>query len=525
MQWVKTINKKTILFVLLFCLLFLIFRVDKLGSDTINPDAVNWHYRSEQFVVGLKNHIWSKTYQHYHPGVTLMWITGVPVEIFKQLSGVEVYNQYSFYSFHFIAKYALVIVQLILSVLLIFWLSKILKFNKALLTVTIFSFEPFIVGNSRLYHMDIIFTLFVFGGLVLSNLYIKEERNIWAILTGVFCSLAFLTRSLGIGSLLFVLGVGSIFLFYKTRDYKKVVKFMGLVLVPFIITTLTMFPALWEKPWWVLKDIFTEGERIGVRNGHSQIIFGKEVESAGFGFYPLVLVLKLSPFIIYGILLYLMKLVPIFRNKEVKSEVVLFKKEKYVGLISYSLIFYLGYFLVMSFPTKKIDRYMITIFPFIALISAFGFMSLISKTKQVWSSGFKVSAAFLLLLLLYSDISYHPYQFTYTNPIFGNAKKANDIIGQKSFGIGIFEVKDYLQSHYGSAAEVGFIDTKPIKSIYPNSQVSDIRINGVSDYDVMVLAVNEELPDKVKESSVSFVKDGSIYINGLEYWRFYFKKD
>ena len=120
MQWVKTINKKTITLVLLFCLVFLVSRLPKLGADAINPDAVNWHYRSEQFVVGIKNQIWEKTYQHYHPGVTLMWVTGIPIEIFKQLSGVEVYNQFSFYTFHFIAKYSLVVTQMFLSLLIIF---------------------------------------------------------------------------------------------------------------------------------------------------------------------------------------------------------------------------------------------------------------------------------------------------------------------------------------------------------------------------------------------------------------------
>lgn len=129
-----------------------------------------------------------------------------------------------------------------------------------------------------------------------------------------------------------------------------------------------------------------------------------------------------------------------------------------------------------------------------------------------------------MIFVIWPDISYFPYQFTYANPIFGSSTVANQIIGQKSFGLGIFEVKDYLEGHYGSNVKVGFIDTKPIKAIYPNSLVSDIRVNGASDYDVLVLAVNEQIPQKVIKTGVKFTKDGSIYIHGLEYWRFYVKQ-
>lgn len=529
MHWVKTINKTRLLVLLAFVAIFLVSRVPRLGFEAINPDAVNWHYRSEQFVVGLKHQIWGKTYQHYHPGVMLMWLTGVPIEVFKQVSGVEVYDQFSFYAFHFVAKYALVIFQLILSLLIIYWLSKILEFKKSVLAMAIFSFEPFIIGNSRMFHMDIIFTLFVFAALVLSNLFIKDEKNIWIVLSGVFCAFSFLTRSVGIGLLLFLLGFGSLFLWVKTKDWGKIIKYGFFLLLSFGITTFALFPALWDKPFWVLQNIFSEGQRIGVRNGHDQIVFGKSVEAAGWYFYPLILILKLSPFILLGVVAYLLNLVSVAKRGNIKKEIIIFKNDKFIGLISYSFIFYLGYFLVMSFPSKKIDRYMITIFPLLSVVAGFGLLHVYHKLKEKGAMVFKIGfvSIFILMALfvIYPSLKQHPYQFTYASPIFGGAKNANNVIGQKSFGVGIFEVKEHLQSRYGSGVEVGFIDTKPIKSIYSNSLVSDIRVNGVSDYDVMVLAINEQIPQKVQESEVEFIKDSSIYINGLEYWRFYVKKD
>jgi hypothetical protein len=72
---------------------------------------------------------------------------------------------------------------------------------------------------------------------------------------------------------------------------------------------------------------------------------------------------------------------------------------------------------------------------------------------------------------------------------------------------------------------LGFIDTKPIDAIYPNSKVFDIRVVGPGSYDYIVLGINESIPEKVtNDKRFTFEKDISIYINDLEYWRIYAKK-
>ena len=80
-------NKKTlpIFLIFLFSVLFFSTRLPGLKNDIINPDSALWHYRSEQFIAGIKNKQLEKTYQHYQPGTTLMWITGSAVEIYKKI--------------------------------------------------------------------------------------------------------------------------------------------------------------------------------------------------------------------------------------------------------------------------------------------------------------------------------------------------------------------------------------------------------------------------------------------------------
>lgn len=517
MQWAKTLDKKKVALVLMFIAVFLAVRLPGIGTDTINPDAVNWHYRSEQFVVGLKHFILEKTYQHYHPGVTLMWVAGIPIEITKQITNIETYDQFSFTLFHYIARYSLIMVQLGLTLFVFSILKRFIGFEKSLLAISILSFEPFFVGNSRLFHMDILFTLLVFSTLGFSYLYMKDKRLVWIILAGIFSGLCFLTRSLGLGVVLYVIFGGGLMYYLSNMPIKKILQSLLYFLIACVSTVVLFFPALWDKPVWTITNIFTEGQRIGVRNGHSQIFLGNTTQDPGALFYPVVLSLKMSPFILVGVVLFL-----VFNLKNI-NKAALLDRIRATSFTIYSTVFYLGYFVVMTLPTKKIDRYMLTLFPFFALLASLGYYKVFeSKRRGVF---FTYATGILFALFVFIPvISYHPYNFTYTNPLFGSPAKANSLVGQKSFGVGIYEVKQHLQKNYGSSVEVGFIDTKPLKSIYSNSLVSDIRIDGTSNYDVLVLAINEEFPENVLKSGVTFRQDSSLYINGLEYWRFYVKE-
>src|SRR3989339_2130799 len=199
----KLWDRLTVLFrnkyaaLIFFTVVFFLTRFLFLGADEINPDGVNWHYRSQQFIVGLKLRDFERTYQHYHPGVTLMWISGVPIEIYKQITGITTYDQHNFLAFNTVAKVSVVFAQLILTFILLYYLTRVFGFKIAYFSVFLFSLEPFFIGNSRLYHMDILLALFVLIGLLISWLNLRNFSYKGTILTGVFLSLSFLTKSIG----------------------------------------------------------------------------------------------------------------------------------------------------------------------------------------------------------------------------------------------------------------------------------------------------------------------------------------
>lgn len=514
-----SIKTKKILAVLAFSLAFLVTRIPFLGYDEINPDAVNWHSRSEQFIVGLKTGDLLKTYQHYHPGVTLMWTMGMPIEIYRQINPQDrIYTENNFILQHQVAKYSLVGLQLVLTLALIYGLKELFGLKKALISASLFTFEPWFLGNSRLLHMDALLALFMILSLVFSFLAVKQRSNRYTIIGGIFAGLAFLTKSVGLLSFTtFPLAL----MLDRLTNRRDGIKFgfwtrrLGLFLLATVATTFILFPALWVNPKVVLTNIYNEGLRVGTRRGHEQVILGEAVDVAGPQFYPIVLALKASPVICLGLGLLAYQLI---KNRKGFSKI----DERFLIV---SALFYVLYFVGMSVVSKKMDRYMVPLFPWLGFCAMLGFTQTWQTINKPIS---KVALKFSLVLVtgigvIYPLVTLYPYYFTYTNPILGSPERANNIVGQKPFGLGIWELKNRLTGKYGTDVALGFIDRKPMSMIYKNSKLFDIRETSTSKYDLIVLGPNELMPENVLEGKDSYSQVDSMYINGLEFWRIYRK--
>ncbi len=504
------LNKSTLIVIFLFTIAFFLVRLPLLGTDEINPDAVNWHYRSEQFIVGLKTGQLEKTYQHYHPGVTLMWLTGVSVEFVKQLvPGHETYNHENFLLFHTVSKVVLIFAHYILSLLIVYLLNTILKLKGldhpllySLAAISLLSLEPFFLGNSRILHLDILLSLLMFCGLLATYVAGETMNRIYFVLAGLLLALSFLTKSIAVGAILYSIFYLCYVIYVRRGSYKNLV----ILLISMLLGLFLVFPALWTSPVYILTEIFSEASRIGLRDGHSQIFFGKVSENPGPLFYFIILLLKLSPVLALGSVLGLRGLLRGHKIKEFFTP----------NLPVFLMIFYVGYLLVMTYSSKKLDRYILPVFPPIVLLATYGYFTYLRKP---------LVTLLLTVLVAVPLFSYFPYYFLYTSPLFKDPVAANRVVGQKPFGMGIPSLKEHILSKYGDYPTLGFIDTKPIRTIYMNSRVFDIRESGTKKYDLLILGVNETLPENVPKSDTKFTLDSIVYMEGLEYWRIYVKEN
>lgn len=504
-------------YIVAFIALFLLTRLPRLHNDIVSTDAVYWHDRSEKFINALKIKDFEETYQKYHPGVTLMWITGLTAEVSSRMNAVALDAVFTdFVGIHYQAKLVLVFLQLSLSILLIILLSKIFEFKRAVLMVSLFTFEPFFVGNSRILHLDVQISLYVLVGLTLSYLHSKKYDFIGVLFAGFFFGLATLSKTLFLGGALFGLFAGGL-LAYVNNGYKDALKYFFTFLLSFFLTYLLLFPAFWVEPIETLSTIITDSLQVGNKDGHKQIFFGEVIRKPGITFYPILLALKLSLVSILGMVFFSWKQVRVFIDKILKKKLkIALSKISFTSFIS---VFYIVLFLVLTYFSKKVDRYTIPLFPFFGIVGVLGyyFINLKKKILKV------LLAAVIAFSIVYPLISGFPHYLTYTNPIMGNAESSNEIIGQKLFGIGIFDLRDFIIEEYGPRTKVALNDHATLKSVYGEDLVYDISVEHPNSYSLMILGPNKEPPPSVVNSGVRFRYRDSVYINGLEFWRIYKK--
>ncbi len=511
----KKVKESHYLCVVAFVILFLITRIPRLHNDIVNTDAVYWHDRSEKFMNALRTKDFKETYQMYHPGVTLMWLTGLTAEVSSRMKAVSIGEVFSdFVAIHYHAKLVLVFLQLGLSILLIYLLTKIFEFKKAIAMVSLFSFEPFFVGNSRLLHMDAQISLYILIGLLLVYLSSRKFSFIGVVFAGFFFGLATLSKTLFFGGVLFGLFFGGT-LSLVNNGFKVSLKYAITFLFSFVLTYFLLFPAFWVASVETLSTIINDSLEVGNKLGHKQIFFGVTKRNPGPMFYPILLLLKLSLVTIVGFILYYWKKVKDFVKilRDNKLEINLTK----ISFASFIGLFYLVYFLAISYFSKKVDRYTIPIFPFFGIISVLGYYSVNFKKKILL-------VVLILFSIIYPLIRVFPHYLTYTNPIIGNADTSNRIIGQKLFGIGTFDLRDFIVDKYGPNTKVSINDHNTLKSIYGENKVYNISEEHPNSYKLMILGPNKEPPPSVVNSGVRFRYKDSIYINGLEFWRIYKKR-
>ncbi len=496
-----------------FIAFFLLTRIPRLHNDIVTTDAVYWHGRTEEFIEAIETKNFAQTYQKYHPGVTLMWIMAISTSIaafVKQTSITEIIAQPV--SYHYYAKIGMILWQLSLSLFLMTLLSKIFDKTRAFFIVLLFSIEPFFLGNARLLHHDVQISLYLLTSFSLTYLYLKENKMVNLLLSVLFLTLAVLSKTLFLGAILFTIGMLFIYR-VANKELSKFFKEILLVLILFVGFYVLLFPAMWVEPINVVIKIFTESFEVGTESGHKQIFFGELSRNPGPLFYIVLFGLKLSLVTLIGFILYFIEqIISVIKNRKIQINIKELPFELFAGL------FYLGYFAVLTYFSKKVDRYIVPFIPFISLVAVLGWYKYKNKVSK-WAI-----ILFAVGTILYPLIRVFPHYLTYTNPIFGNANDSNKIVGQKLFGIGVFDLRDRIIENYGEV-KVATYDPGPLQTIYGYDKAFDISETHPHDYSYLILGPNKDFPRGVVDSGIWFVYKDSVYINGLEFWRIYKKID
>jgi len=495
--------------------LFLVTRTVLLGRDTINVDSPAWNYRATQFYAYLKNFSFAETYRTYHPGVTLMWISGFGIEVYNQIykliSGIRApYYDYALFPWlSFSQKFPLVIVDLALILLCYKLLKNLVDKRAAFLFVILFVLEPFVVANTRVLHLDGLMLLFMLSSILFLLEYLINKKPLrFLMLAGVFSSLAVLTKVSAIFVVLFDIlllfifrlgsyGVTRLFMKNLLRD---VVIFIAVILVVYVV----VFPAMWVSPIAVIRKSIFDGVIGTGRGGQPQTFLGKNSNDPGTLFYIYTLAFKLSPLALVGVLMSLL-----FFLRDLVKRPREFIKEKKVVLVF--ILFGILYFIQMSLSSKKIDRYILPGIMSLCFFVAFGLYGFVRKH-------IKIVVCILIVQFLLLSYQIFPDYFNYANPILGGLRSSLKVFGPMDWGAGYYKVADFL-NNYSHTTENSYLAAFNDESIKPyfRGRVEQIDKADFSKMTYIVLPPADDYRSELNQSK-NFKLIKTIKYGSVDYW-------
>lgn len=390
-------------------LIFILIRLPDLGYSNFNTDSFKWKARIYDFGSGIFNLQFEKTVQKYHPGVTLLWIGTVSVKVFNFLnenifSPILVENTSDFvFSLNFYQIFTLVLFSSFLIFTLYLLLVKLMSDLKAFVLILILITEPFLFGLTTTLHLDGILNLFILNCIVSFYLFTQDPRlksnQKYLYLSAVMFGLSMLTKTTAL------LVLPGIFLFLGLKYLKNLKQDFLFLLKTFSIFILTSFgtyfvlwPAMWIDPVNTLNYIY-KGVTVGT-DDHNQIFLGQQLSDPGPLYYVVVFLFKSSIFLVPALIFAIVILLKEYKEKLVKLSV--YKFELYLILLT------LIYFIEISIPSKKLDRYILTSMIFLSL----------AVSSILWERYKKLVITFIFINLATMIYLKNDY-FSYYNPLFG----------------------------------------------------------------------------------------------------------
>ncbi len=425
-------------------LLAILPRVVGLGGF-LTIDEIKWIEGVGQFALALRSGDLAQTYWHFFPGVTTAWGGTLALWLGWLLSGGDLAT----YVTEQVADPARTIGLFRLSGALLtslfapgvyllgrrLWGEWIASLSGALVAL-----NPFLLAHSRIVNGDAGAAGFMFLSL-LAFLWLWQGSSLWmAALSGALGGLALLTK---LPSPLIVPFIGLLAVVGWWRDRRtgfwlKVVLVWGLsALLVFVL----LWPAVWVDPLGTLQHMLHDTFEVGeAGEGHLTYYRGEVVKDPGWGFYPYAVAFRLTPVVVVGLVLSGLTL---GRTKQADRVV------KLRGRAAIFIIYVLFIYIFSSLSPKKLDRYLMAVFPAVDLLAAIGYAQILvllgllfththapstdtdgkSQISPIHIPGrvsFKLGLWVLIVgvLAVAYVVPNYPYYLSYYNPLLGGIGRA-----------------------------------------------------------------------------------------------------
>lgn len=436
-------------------------------NRVVTPDEVNWLTTSANFYVAIRQGDFASTYQLEHPGVTTLWAGAAgllwryPNYVYDgpgQLAYSEqeaglVLRSLGHEPLQLLVAGRIFIVAAIVAVLAAAFLQAVSLFGlwPAAIGFSLIAFDPFHIAHSRILHQDGMASSFVLLTiLAFLNFLYRGERRRHLILSGAAAGLAWLTKS----PMLFLIPFMGLWLlielekkrrragrFEKTSLHwalKTLIVWGSVALVIYVL----LWPAMWVEPVYTLRRV-VGGMLSYAVHGHTEapLFFNGRVYTGdpGIDFYPITFLWRTTPVVLVG--LTLLFFIFIFPRLNLLSAS---QKHPLGALLLFALLFTV----FMTVGAKKFDRYLLPIYPVLALAAGVGWAAIAAWLQQrlprYWSQAATPAILFIPVLgQALGTIASYPYYFSYYNPLLGGTTRAPEVM-MVGWGEGLDQAAGYL---------------------------------------------------------------------------------
>ena len=319
------------------------------------------------------------------------------------------------------------------------------------LALILIALDPFLLADSRVNRAEAVFTgLFTLSILSL-QFFGQTQRSRWLVVSGFLGGLAWLTKIQGLAMLP---AVGLILVFQahaglskdtclSVRHLLSAGRFLAIWLLVAILTWCILWPAVWVRPVDVFQLVYDYATRKAGAEGVNVFFAGQHFLDTDPGplFYPIVLVLRTTPLTLTGLILAVAEAIRRVRRSSNGHERIWHARALplVIAVITYAAVMTLG--------SHKQDRYLMPIFPLLAILAALGWLVLWEQVAsryrvlrhRMWNAAFLGG---LLTIQLVGILPHHPYYYPFFNPLAGGG-----VVGARMLRVGWGEGMDRVAQY------------------------------------------------------------------------------
>ncbi len=546
----------------------------------VTADETKWIYRSAQFLAALLRGDWPATSVNLTPAVTTTWLGSLGLALYYQLNRAMINVPLvdwlvSLPEFRTelgvleAARWPMVILTSLGVVAFYLLAHRLFDPGLAFLAAALVALDPYPIALSRILGHDAPTAVFMSLSVLLLLLTVKpaeaqrskEAEGIFSlpcslapllllILSGITAGLAFLSKAPALFLIPFtglVLAVSAIQSCLVARQ--AVSRFLVSLLIwvfAAYLTFIAFWPAAWvepvDRPLAVFENAFlsaTDQEEAGEESYWLVPDLGPFYYLVNGGF-------KLSPLVMGGAGLAIFFWVRRRVGKPANGTRIDTQNETpftpfspprlLVSPLLWLFIFVLLFTIFMTASDKRSPRYILPIFPLLAIIAAWGWLQLGSKVAGSRGAGeqgsrgaekgvsrFMFYAPYLafVIILIFSALvillPYAPYYFTYFNPLLGGSYTAPHLV-KIGWGEGLDQVGRFLQRE-GDARD-SRVGTAYASTVAPyfDGDLSDVTGNQL---DYVVLYSKQVQSGEPSPTFIRYFQQVgpifSVNLNGLHY--------